>query len=304
MTDAPEDPNDSRDDGPIAGERLAAARRAQNISVVEIAKELHLDELKIRAIESNEFAVLGAPVFAKGHLRKYAELVNVPVEDVLTDYYKLNRAQPAPPIVGPRRKRERHIQLGPWIAGIVVLALVAAAGYWWMERSGQPGTPRAGAASGSQPQPMLSIPVDSVDRDANPDSAGIVGTEQDRPSAYAGESTVDAAPEAVLEPVTVPDSGVPASAAAEYGASGDVAGLALVLEFSGDCWTEVTDADGKRLFFALGTAGRRVTVTGLAPLRVLLGSSDNVQLSVAGEPYPIPDSARRGETARLTINSQ
>jgi cytoskeleton protein RodZ len=304
MTDTPEDQNDSRGDGLMAGERLAAARRAQNISVLEIAKELHLDEFKIRAIESNEFAVLGAPVFAKGHLRKYAELVNVPIEDVLTDYYKLNRAQPVPPIVGPRRKRERDIQLGPWIAGIAVLAVVAAAGYWWMDRSGQTGTPRAGAASGTRLQPTLAIPVDGVDRDANPESAGIAGTEQDRPSADAGDSTADAAPESVVEPVAVPDSGVPVSAATESGSGGDVAGLSLTLEFSGDCWTEVTDANGKRLFFDLGTTGRRVTVAGPAPLRVLLGSSDNVQLSVAGEPYTIPDSARRGETARLTINSQ
>ena len=61
----------------MAGERLAIARREQQIPVIEIAKELHLDEPKVRALERNEFDVLGAPVFAKGHLRKYAQLVDV-----------------------------------------------------------------------------------------------------------------------------------------------------------------------------------------------------------------------------------
>ena len=78
--------------GPVGGERLAEARREQQISVHEIAKELHLDEPKVRALERNEFDVLGAPVFAKGHLKTYAQLVHVDPDDVLSDYYQLTRA--------------------------------------------------------------------------------------------------------------------------------------------------------------------------------------------------------------------
>ena len=72
-------------DGPVGGERLAEARREQQISVLEIAKELHLDEHKGRALERNEFDVLGAPVFAKGHLKKYSQLVGVNADDVMAD---------------------------------------------------------------------------------------------------------------------------------------------------------------------------------------------------------------------------
>ena len=42
-------------EGPVCGERLAEARRKLQISVFEIAKELHLDDFKVRALESNEF---------------------------------------------------------------------------------------------------------------------------------------------------------------------------------------------------------------------------------------------------------
>jgi cytoskeleton protein RodZ len=59
-------------EGPVGGERLAEARRAKQISVLEIAKELHVEEAKIRALENNDFEFLGAPVFAKGHLKKYS----------------------------------------------------------------------------------------------------------------------------------------------------------------------------------------------------------------------------------------
>src|SRR5690606_10026700 len=75
----------------------------------------------------------------------------------------------------------------------------------------------------------------------------------------------------------------------------------LRVSFSGDCWTEVTDAGGDRLWFGLGSAGRNITVSGEAPLQVLLGNSANASLEVNGSQYAIPRSARRGATARLPI---
>ena len=95
---------ESEDQSLQAGERLAEARRERQISVLEIAKELHLDEAKVRALEKNEFDTLGAPVFAKGHLRKYAQLVGVDEGDMLADYYGLTRSQAIPPVVADRRK--------------------------------------------------------------------------------------------------------------------------------------------------------------------------------------------------------
>ena len=81
----------------VAGERLAEARRLKQISLPDIARQLHLDEPRVQALEENRFDALGAPVFAKGYLRKYADLVGVPVDDVMADYYTINRATGAPP---------------------------------------------------------------------------------------------------------------------------------------------------------------------------------------------------------------
>ena len=76
---------EGEDKGPLAGERLAAARRQLKIPLGDVAKALHLDEHKVAALEANRFEIVGPPVFAKGHLRKYAELVGVPIEDMLAD---------------------------------------------------------------------------------------------------------------------------------------------------------------------------------------------------------------------------
>ena len=122
--------------GPVGGERLAEARRELQISVLEIAKELHLDEPKVRALERNDFDVLGAPVFAKGHLKAYAQLVNVDAADVMADYYQLNRAEGAPPVITARRVPRRELSPGPWIAAIVVIIVIVSA-FWWFSRPPQ-----------------------------------------------------------------------------------------------------------------------------------------------------------------------
>ena len=73
------------------------------------------------------------------------------------------------------------------------------------------------------------------------------------------------------------------------------------MTYSGDCWTEITDADGRRLFFDLGKAGRTVNLSGEAPFNALFGNAANVSLAVNGESFEIPAANRRGRTARLTI---
>ena len=79
--------------------------------------------------------------------------------------------------------------------------------------------------------------------------------------------------------------------------------MQVALLFTGNCWTEITDASGEQLFFDLGKEGRSVSVSGEAPLTVLFGDADNVSLRVNGVDYPIGPDSRRGRTARFTINN-
>ena len=77
--------------------------------------------------------------------------------------------------------------------------------------------------------------------------------------------------------------------------------MRLSITYLGDCWTEVSDASGRRLFFDLGKSGRTVNLTGEAPFNVLFGDAANVSLVVNGASFDIPARDRRGQTARLTL---
>ncbi len=263
--------------GPIGGERLAEARRAQQITVLEIAKELHLDEAKVRALERNDFDVIGAAVFAKGHLRKYAQLVKVDEADLMLDYYQLNRSAAMPQVVSTRPKLRRDASSGPWIAAFSVI-IIAGATYWWFA-GGTAVTGRAATAEISA-LPQENAAGTPIETDAA-DEANNIGLPEPK-TALLVEAIGEPADAATGEPL--------------------VAGLRMTLSYIGDCWTEITDANGNRLFFDLGTSGRRVVLSGEAPFNVLFGNVENVRIQVNGLPYTIPTADRSGRTARLTIS--
>src|SRR4051812_14053300 len=59
------------------GKCLQQARINSGYTVQQIASEMHLQASIIDLIERDCFEELGAPVFVKGHLRRYARIVNL-----------------------------------------------------------------------------------------------------------------------------------------------------------------------------------------------------------------------------------
>ncbi len=271
--DIRDDSSDSSPDGPVAGQRLAEARREQQIPVIEIAKELHLDEYKVRALERNDFEVIGAPVFAKGHLRKYAQLVSVSEADVMADYYTLERSAGLPPVLSTKPRPHRVIALGPWIAAVLAVLFGGLAYWWFADREPATTRPTVGEIA-----PL-------------PQSEDLTTPEE--------EDVGDAAEAATDEPVT----SQPATPAPEQAPTVSTASLEtrMSITFLGDCWTDVSDARGRSLFLDLGRAGRTVNLSGEAPFNVLFGDAANVRIEINGVPFDISDADRRGRTAKLTI---
>ena len=273
MNESPPQEPEAPASGPIGGERLVIARRAKELSARDIAKELHLDEPKVRALEQNNFEVLGGAVFAKGHLRKYAELVGVSADDIIADYYELNRNAGVPPVVGPARKIESGILPGAWIVGGVVLIIIASIAWWWLTR--EPAPPVARTEAGAL-APFVSDASDAPDMQELSSPENVLASS--------------------ASPVGEPEPFVEAASLLPQ--------VRVELSFSGDCWTEVMDASGRRLFFELATAGRVVALSGDEPLRIVLGNSENVDITVDGRNYPIPASTISGGLVRLTVNNQ
>jgi cytoskeleton protein RodZ len=114
---------------------LRGAREARGLSIEEVADRLRLNVALVLAMEEDRLGLLGAPVFARGHLRNYAALVGASEREVMDAFEAGEVPEPTflpaldrAPIVRSRSRRA-------WIAGVVVVAAAAAAALaWWMNR--------------------------------------------------------------------------------------------------------------------------------------------------------------------------
>ncbi|MFJ3368859.1 RodZ domain-containing protein [Pseudomonas sp. NPDC086251] len=104
------------------------------------------------------------------------------------------------------------------------------------------------------------------------------------------------APVAPPATVTAPVPTIPAPAAAA-----PVAGQGQVqLQFTADCWTQVTDGSGKVLLSGLKRKGENVSVSGKPPFSVRLGFARGAQVSYNGQVVDVAPFTS-GETARLKL---
>ncbi len=81
------------------GERLRAARNRQGLTLQKVAEDLHLDIGVLEAMEGDRFRALGAPVYARGHLRKYAQTLGLDVDALLADYEAAHAGPGAPSLL-------------------------------------------------------------------------------------------------------------------------------------------------------------------------------------------------------------
>jgi cytoskeleton protein RodZ len=114
------------------GMRLRAAREALGLSIEDAAERLRLNAALVLAMEEDRFALLGAPVYARGHLRNYALLLGVPEREVIAGAGV--EEVPAPsflPALDLKPRARSHARWA-WPVAALVLAVVVVIAFWWL----------------------------------------------------------------------------------------------------------------------------------------------------------------------------
>ncbi len=62
---------------------------------------------------------------------------------------------------------------------------------------------------------------------------------------------------------------------------------ALVMNFTADCWLEVTDATGKKLFSGMQRKDGNLNLVGQAPYKLKIGAPAAVQIQYQGKPVDL-----------------
>lgn len=69
-----------------AGGRLRAERKKQKLGMDTVAEALGLSANVIARLEENDYESLGAPVYARGYIRKYARFLGLPEDELMVEY--------------------------------------------------------------------------------------------------------------------------------------------------------------------------------------------------------------------------
>ncbi|MFT6131848.1 MAG: cytoskeleton protein RodZ, partial [Shewanella sp.] len=74
----------------------------------------------------------------------------------------------------------------------------------------------------------------------------------------------------------------------------------LTIELTGDCWVNVTDANGKVMVDGVKNSAQRIEVRGIKPFKVILGAPQVASISLDGNNVSLAEFAN-GRVARLTL---
>lgn len=256
------------------GARLKEAREARGLKLEDAAEVLGVADSVVAALEAEEFERLGAPVYVRGYLRKYARLLGLSGDELVAAYGQV--ASPHDPEVHahattalPQRRNARW--LAPATAVILVLVLVLV-GLWGWRRIRQNSSP-------------AHVPAAAV--------SAAMALSRVQPIA---EGTHAAASATAVRSQ---------AGASRSGAAAAPAGVHLELDVDTPCWVEVYAPDGERLYYNLASAGQQLSFDAASgALTVFLGNADGVKVLVDGRPFPLPASVRNGNTARFQVGSE
>ena len=300
------------------GSRLRRAREARGLTEQQAAEQLNLDATAVIAIENDDLAALGAPVFARGHLRRYGALVGVPADELLTSYQQA-RTQPDQPSLVPHSRLEmapvRSRPVWAWAIGGALLFLLAAGlvayvSEYGLTLPGASGMPAADtSAPGESPATLVaedSVPLDTLDRGSVPtvtpsDAAASPGT--------SGGTTIAAGPAQPSPDGARPAIGTTTGAAAVATAPVGLPAappvppghVSVTVSFAIDSWAEIYDGAGKAVMYDLGRAGTQRTIAAAAPLSVTFGNAPGVTLAVNGRATALPPRPAGQSVARFQV---
>lgn len=279
------------------GARLREARERCGMSKQQVADKLHCDTAVIDALESDNYQFLGAPVYVRGHVRRYAELVGESPAEAQQLYSQLAAQVAAAPDLTRIAKGERPADprslIKPLI-GVGVTLLIAATA-WWVLKGKMPHAlsdvvPLENASTAPVAAETSAVQAGSATPGASIAAAAPAG-------ATASSATVSQEPASVA---AAPTGSAPSSTTSTVAAAASGA-LQLRVTTDSDCWIEVHDGKNRRIYFGTATPGSVQQIAGSAPLRVLLGNIRTLKLEINGRPTPIPESVRRGTAASFAV---
>ncbi len=310
------------------GETLRQARESNGWSLAEVALKLNLTSTSLANLEAGAFDKLPGHTFARGYIRAYAKLLGIDQTVLVQEFDQFTGTDSQGSNVHGLGRIEEPTRVSHTILRIVsLLLLIAVIGggfVWWQDQASQRSKDLTSnalehveveSADGTTQIHPLDEPEDQAVAEGQTTPEAPATAEQPVPetgTAPAATAAVPAAPATTTAPVAqapaaaTPAAAPPATAPAAPAMSPPttpalIAGDGRVqITFIADCWTQVTDGNGKVLFSGLKRKGDTLDQGGKPPLTLRLGFARGAQVAYNGQPVDVAPFTS-GETARLKL---
>lgn len=165
-----------------------------------------------------------------------------------------------------------------------------------------PATVPSGQTEGEAPQP---------EENAGPESSNVREEQGSTPDALTAQPVASADAPAQEEAGTEPEPDVPGDEVATESEPGmaepepqSAALTEFLLEFDDDCWIEIRNSDGQRIYAGLQSAGDRLSRAAEAPVNFVIGNIDGIEsFTFNGEPVEIREYPSRNGRSEITLNA-
>ncbi|TSD75232.1 DUF4115 domain-containing protein [Pseudomonas sp. KBS0710] len=315
------------------GETLRQARESNGWSLAEVALKLNLTATSLGNLEAGAFDKLPGHTFARGYIRAYAKLLGIDQTVLVQEFDQFTGTDSQGSNVHGLGRIEEPVRVSHTILRIVsLLLLIAVVGggfVWWQDQASQRTKDLTSnamehveveSADGTTQIHPLDEPEDQAVAQGQAASEAPATTEQPAPEAGTAPSATAAVPAPAVPAAPVAQAHTPAAPAAPAQAPATNAPVApapttisppttpaliagdghLQITFIADCWTQVTDGNGKVLFSGLKRKGDTLDQGGKPPLTLRLGFARGAQVAYNGQPVDVAPFTS-GETARLKL---
>jgi cytoskeleton protein RodZ len=266
------------------GGRLGEARRMQNLTTADIARQLKLSVWQVEALEAGRYQQLPGPIFVRGFIRNYARLVKLDAEellrsagDSLPQAAARAEAPPSRDIPFPAEQSPRWPKYAA--AAVAIFGALAVYEFLWIEPDAVP----TQVAEVKQP-PAAAKP--RIER------AAAKSPVQAAPAPVAAPSTI-----ALAEPAQKPATSVSEIVQPKTKTAGE---RQVKLVFNQECWVEIRDRRDRIIFSQLNQPGTVQEISGTPPLAVVIGNAHGVQMTYDDRPVDLARHTKI-DVARFTL---
>ena len=251
---------------------LRDARESQSLTENDIALALNLPIYVITSIEADRAVGTRSSVFMRGYIRSYARLMDLDGDPLVDLYDEKNSVKVGLSLstvgsgnmgtlgsVGAEKHGARQIK---WILSLIPLLMIGL----WAGRN------------------FVEESTDPILEESDSKEVVTIEEKEKSPSQTNDLNKVNLSIFPKEKVITVPEhrdnKGSIDIQSSMHGLKSNelIASDTLLFSFGEDCWVEVQDGNGELIYGDLSRAGSTLEVSGIPPLRVLLGYAHGVSL--------------------------